>query len=127
MEKLVFVAGILIQSIALIFTSAFVFYAWRKREMLGSLSFMLWMVAISGWLITNMINIMPISNLVHVGLYRFILLFQGIIPGAFLLFTLHFTGQHRWVTSWRQLLLFVFPLIVVIFGLDTFFYGFIVG
>jgi diguanylate cyclase (GGDEF)-like protein len=100
----------------LIFTAAFIVYAWRKREMLGSLSFMLWMVAISGWLLINLINIMLIVGKAHVDLYRFILLFQGLLPGSFLLFTLHFTGQHRWVRSWRQVLLFIFPLIIVYFG-----------
>lgn len=116
MEKLFFLVGILIQSIAFIFTSAFLFYAWRKREMLGSLSFMLWIGAILGWLTANMISIMPISSVDHAALYRSILFFQGILPGAFLLFTLQFTGHHRWLASWRQLFLFIFPAIVVYFG-----------
>ncbi|MAT43529.1 MAG: hypothetical protein CL609_14425 [Anaerolineaceae bacterium] len=116
MEKLFFLTSILLQSIALIFTSAFIIYAWRKREMPGSLSFMLWMVGILGWLTINLINIIPVVGNGNVGIYRFILLFQGLLPGSFLLFTLHFTGQKLWVRSWRQLFLFVFPLIIIYFG-----------
>ncbi len=105
----------LISLITITFLVSFAVYAIRNRKSVGAVPFSIWLGLISGWiLVQNLIPYLPL-NLVPAAL-RIELVLLCFIPPLFLLFILQFTAHKRWRNSWRQLLVFVIPLVTVIFG-----------
>jgi len=72
----------------------------------------------SGWLfVQNLIPYLP-QDLLSIGL-RIELFLLSLIPATFLLFILQFTAHKRWNNSWRQSMIFILPLVTILFGLIT--------
>ena len=100
-----------------VFLIAFAMYAWRNRERMVVLGFIIWMLSITGWLVTHFSMLVTDSPGFLLWALKIEFFFQVFIPPAFLLFSIQFTGHNRWYYSWRPLFLFVAP--VTLFLLST--------
>ncbi len=109
---------LIISLITITFLISFVVYAIRNRNSVGAVLFAIWLGFISGWLfVQNLIVYLP-QDLISIGL-RIELFLLSFTPATFLLFILHFTAHKRWNNSWRQSMIFIFPLATIMFGLIT--------
>lgn len=109
---------LIISLITITFLISFTIYAIRNRNSVGAVLFAIWLSFISGWLfVQNLIVYLP-QDLLSIGL-RIELFLLSFAPATFLLFILHFTAHKRWNNSWRQSIIFIFPLVTIAFGLIT--------
>ncbi|MBW6471982.1 MAG: diguanylate cyclase [Anaerolineaceae bacterium] len=109
---------LIISLITITFLISFAVYAIRNRVSVGAVPFAIWLGFTSGWLfVQNLIAYLP-QDLVSIGL-RIELFLLSFIPATFLLFILQFTAHKRWNNSWRQSMIFIFPLVTIVFGLNT--------
>lgn len=109
---------LIISLITITFLISFAVYAIRNRNSVGAVPFAIWLGFSSGWLfVQNLIPYLP-QQLLHDGL-RIELFFLSFVPATFLLFILQFTAHKRWNNSWRQSMIFILPLVTIIFGLIT--------
>ncbi len=115
---------LIISLITITFLVSFAVYAIRNRNSVGAVLFAIWLGFISGWLfVQNLIPYLP-QELVLDSL-KIELVLLSLVPPTFLLFILHFTAHKRWKNSWRQLIIFVIPLVTILFGIITRFEGMI--
>lgn len=109
---------LIISLITITFVTSFAVYAIRNRNSAGAILFAIWLGFISGWLfVQNLIVYLP-QDLLSISL-RIELFLLSFTPATFLLFILHFTAHKRWNNSWRQSIIFIFPLVTIVFGLIT--------
>jgi diguanylate cyclase (GGDEF)-like protein len=109
---------LIISLITITFLISFAVYAIRNRVSVGAVPFAIWLGFTSGWLfVQNLIAYLP-ENLIPIAL-RIELFLLSFIPATFLLFILQFTAHKRWKNSWRQSMIFVLPLVTILFGLIT--------
>ena len=108
---------LIISLITITFLIAFAVYALRNRNSVGAYPFAIWLGFSSGWLLMqNLLPYLPEELLLN-GL-KAELFFLSFIPASFFLFIMQFTSHKRWNNSWRQSMIFIFPLITVFFGLE---------
>ncbi len=118
MTQLLSFLYLIISLITITFLISFVVFAIRNRNSVGAVPFAIWLGFTSGWLfVQNLIAYLP-QDLVSISL-RIELFLLSFIPATFLLFILQFTAHKRWNNSWRQSMIFIFPLVTIIFGLNT--------
>lgn len=109
---------LIISLITITFLISFAVYAIRNRVSVGAVPFAIWLGFTSGWLfVQNLIAYLP-ENLIPIAL-RIELFLLSFIPATFLLFILQFTAHKRWKNSWRQSMIFILPLVTILFGLIT--------
>ena len=109
---------LIISLITITFLISFAVYAIRNRVSDGAVPFAIWLGFTSGWLfVQNLIAYLP-ENLIPIAL-RIELFLLSFIPATFLLFILQFTAHKRWKNSWRQSMIFILPLVTILFGLIT--------
>jgi len=109
---------LIISLITITFLISFAVYAIRNRVSVGAVPFAIWLGFTSGWLfVQNLIAYLP-EDLITIAL-RIELFLLSFIPATFLLFILQFTAHKRWKNSWRQSMIFVLPLVTILFGLIT--------
>jgi diguanylate cyclase (GGDEF)-like protein len=109
---------LIISLITITFLISFAVYAIRNRVSVGAVPFAIWLGFTSGWLfVQNLIAYLP-ENLIPIAL-RIELCLLSFIPATFLLFILQFTAHKRWKNSWRQSMIFILPLVTILFGLIT--------
>lgn len=113
MAQFVFLFYVFLTSLTAIFAIAFVVYAFRVRRAAGVNVFGLWMVATTGWVITHMALFMAVTFPAALAILRAEWIFQVLVPPAFTLFALQYQGFRRWVIGWRQLILFIFPFMLI--------------
>ncbi len=113
MAQFVFILYVFLTSLTAVFAVAFVVYAFRARQAVGVTVFGLWMVATSGWVLMHMALFMVQNILAALTLLRVEWIFQVLVPPTFTLFALQYQGFRRWVIGWRQLLLFIFPFLLI--------------
>lgn len=106
---------LIISIITITFLISFAVYAIRNRISVGAVPFAIWLGFTSGWLfVQNLIPFLP-QELISNGL-RMEIFLLSFVPATFLLFILQFTAHKRWNNSWRQSMIFIFPLVTIIFG-----------
>jgi len=109
---------LIISLITITFIVAFIVYALRNRNSIAALPLAIWLGFSGSWLFTqNLIPYLPF-HLIENGL-RAELFFLSFVPASFLLFVLKFTFHKHWNNSWRQLLIFIIPLITIGIGINA--------
>lgn len=109
---------LIISIITITFLISFAVYAIRNRVSVGAVPFAIWLGFTSGWLfVHNLIAYLP-EDLITIAL-RVELFLLCFVPATFLLFILQFTAHKRWKNSWRQSMIFILPLVTILFGLIT--------
>lgn len=89
-------------------------YAWQRRLTPGAVSFSLLMTAISVWLLAYMLEILTDDPALRLIWSNFTFLGVTIVPVAWLLFALEYTGRSKWITRRNVALLFIFPALTLI-------------
>jgi len=110
---------VILAPLAAITSSAAVVYIWRHRTAPGALALMGGLIAITGWLILNTLELVDPTESGTVLWAKMEYPFFTSAPVAWLLFALHYTGRNKWLTSRRIALLFLVPLIVSFFALTN--------
>ena len=107
---------LIISIITITFLLSFLVYAIRNRHSEGAISFAVWLGLTIGWLfVQNFIPYLP-EHSVLTGL-RVELIFMVLVPPTYFLFNIHFTAHKNWIRSWRQVILFILPIITLVLGL----------
>ncbi len=109
---------LIISLITISFLISFAVYALRNRNTVGALLFAIWLGFTSWWIfVQNLIVYLP-QDLLFIGL-RIELFLLSLTPATYLLFILNFTAHKRWNNSWRQSMIFIIPMVTIVFGLST--------
>jgi PAS domain S-box-containing protein len=89
-------------------------YAWQRRQTTGAASFSLLMTAVSVWLLAYMLEILTDDPALRLIWSNLTFLGVTVVPVAWLLFALEYTGRSKWITRRNATLLFIFPAITLI-------------
>ncbi len=102
---------IILAPIVAIVSIAVIVYTWRYRTASG-VSALIWaMVAVSGWLILNILELADTSESGTVFWAKISYPFFTLAPVAWLAFALQYTGRHQWLTPARLALLCIIPVV----------------
>jgi PAS domain S-box-containing protein len=90
-------------------------YAWQRRLTLGAKPFCLMLVALTVWLLSYALEIITFDLTPRLMWSRMTFFGVTVVPVAWFLFSLEYTGRGKRVTRRNVALLFVVPLITLIF------------
>jgi len=110
---------VILAPLAALTSSVAVIYIWRHRAAPGALALMGALIAITGWLILNTLELVDPTEVGTLLWAKLEYLFFTSAPVAWLLFALQYTGRNKWLTPRRIALLFLVPLIVSFFALTN--------
>ncbi|MHB8134796.1 MAG: diguanylate cyclase [Anaerolineaceae bacterium] len=104
---------------AAILAIAFIVYSLRVRHGEGLRVFGLWMFASGGWTISHLL-LFAVDNIPQaIWALRLEWFFEVLVPPSCLLFSIHYKDYRRWLFGWRQILLFVFPILLIFLSLSN--------
>lgn len=108
------ISYLIILVVAMVISGLLAGYTWRHRQTQGAKSFSLMMLAIFGWSLAYLIQIL-FHDLAAQAFWNKITFF-GIVttPVLWFLFALEYTERKDWITRPRLIALFVFPLITIV-------------
>src|SRR5512136_1157562 len=110
---------VILAPLAAITSIAAAVYIWRHRTAPGALALMGALIAITGWLTLNTLELVDPTEVGTLLWAKLEYLFFTSAPVAWLLFALQYTGRNKWLTPRRIALLFLVPLIVSFFALTN--------
>ena len=89
-------------------------YAWRRRQMRGAKPFCLMMVALAVWLVSYALEVVTLDLDQRLIWSRITFFGVTVVPIAWFLFSLEYTGRDSWLNRRNIALLFVEPVIIII-------------
>ena len=106
---------LVISLIIITFLVSFAVYSFRNRKFEGAILYAIWLLFIACWLfVNNLIPYLP-KNLIPTSL-SIEIIFLSFMPPIYLLYMLRFTSHKQWLNSFRQAILFLLPLMTIVFG-----------
>ena len=110
---------VILAPLAAITSIAAVVYIWGHRAAPGALALMGALIAVTGWLILNTLELVDPTEAGTVLWAKVEYPFFASAPVAWLLFALQYTGRNKWLTPRRIALLFLVPLMVSFLALTN--------
>ncbi len=89
-------------------------YSWQRRQTLGAKPFSLMMVALTVWLLCYTLEIITFELDLRLIWSRMTFFGVTMVPVAWVVFALQYTGHDKWVTQRNVVLLLVEPIIIII-------------
>ena len=89
---------VILAPLAALTSSVAVIYIWRHRAAPGALALMGALIAITGWLILNTLELVDPTEVGTLLWAKLEYLFFTSAPVAWLLFALQYTGRNKWLT-----------------------------
>lgn len=105
---------LILAPIAAIFTTFAGFYAWRRRLVQGALILSLDLFCVTGWLLSNMGEMIGPSAAMSLASAKFTYIFVASAPVFWIGFALQYTGRENWVSFPRFAFFWILPLITFI-------------
>lgn len=102
-------------------------FAWKRRPVPGSIPFAVASLAITQWSLAFVAQISASSLTEQIMWAKFQSLGVAILPIAWLLFALEYSGRKRWLTVRRALLLGVVPFLSCVLALTNEYHGLVWG
>ena len=100
-------------------------HAWRRRVTAGAVAFAILMVAVAEWCLTYGLRMISADPPAIQFWSRARYLGIAVVPVAWLVFALQYTGSAKWLTSRKLALLFVVPTATIVLVLTNEFHGFV--
>ncbi|MGE5549420.1 MAG: histidine kinase N-terminal 7TM domain-containing protein, partial [Bacteroidota bacterium] len=91
-------------------------FAWRRRTVPGAKPFAILMATSAVWSIANALEMMGTDLPIKLFWANVQYICYNTVPVTWLVMTLQYTGQDRWLTRRRILLLLVIPVLTVVFA-----------
>jgi len=95
-------------------SAALALYAWRHRAVPGAMIFVLLTLAVVEWSLTYALELASADLPTKVLMDKFEFLGANVVPTAWLLLVLQYTGREKWLTPRNLVLLSVEPLITLL-------------
>ena len=97
----------------------FALYAWKRRPVPGSAAFSVFMIAIAFWLLAYLLQIVSDDLVTKTNWMKLQYIGVGIMPVAWLVFSLRYTKRQAWLTPRHWILLLSMPLLTILFVLTN--------
>jgi len=120
MTHLYFLLFVFFSISAAVLAIAFIVYSMRVRHGEGISIFGLWMFASGGWIISHLLLFAVQTVPQAIWALRLEWFFEVLVPSSCLLFSIHYKDYRRWLLGWRQILLFIFPIVLILLSLSNF-------
>jgi PAS domain S-box-containing protein len=89
------------------------YVSWRRRAVPGAAPMALLMGALAGWALVNLVEKSLVDHALRRAIAAFVNVFIVTVPGAWLVFTVRFARQDRWLPRRLIPLLFIEPALIV--------------
>ncbi|MFO7680812.1 MAG: histidine kinase N-terminal 7TM domain-containing protein [Chloroflexota bacterium] len=104
-------------TILLLFSAApsviFALFAWKRRPVPGSVAFSVFMLAITLWTLTYVLQFVSEDMAAKLTWMKWQYLGVAIVPVAWLSFTAQYTNKQKWLSSRHWLLVMLFPIVTL--------------
>lgn len=100
-------------------STIFALFAWKRRPVPGSVAFSVFMLAVTLWSLTYLLQITSPHLSTKEIWFTWQYLCVGILPVAWLVFSLRYTNRQDWLTPRHLLLLMLFPFTVLLLALTN--------
>jgi PAS domain S-box-containing protein len=102
--------------VAIVASITIMVVVWRRRPGAGVIPFMVLMVAVTLWSVGNTLEFLMTDFSANFFFVKFNYIGITIVPAAWLMFVLEYTGRKQWVTRRNVRLLAIEPILVQIFA-----------
>ncbi|MBN1979235.1 MAG: PAS domain S-box protein [Anaerolineae bacterium] len=100
--------------IAAVVSAALAFYAWRRRGKPGVVAFAGLMLAVALWALVGGLRSLSDSPSATRFWFNAMFLSASIVPVAYLVFVIQYTGRERWLGRWKLIAMFIITIITQI-------------
>ena len=97
----------------------FALFAWKRRPVPGSVAFSVFMLAVTLWVLAYLLQIASDDLATKMVWVKLQYIGVGIVPVAWLAFSLRYTKRQTWLTPQHWILLMVIPLLTILFAVTN--------
>jgi signal transduction histidine kinase len=97
----------------------FALFAWKRRPVPGSVAFSVFMLAVALWVLAYLLQIVSDGLSAKMVWVKLQYIGVGIVPVAWLAFSLRYTKRQAWLTPGHWFLLMTIPLLTILFVLTN--------
>jgi len=90
------------------------FYSWKRRPAVGATSFTLFTLGVAGWSLVYALRLGSVDLVTKLFWAKARYLAILVVPTAWLVFVLQYTGHEKWLTVRNRILLLIEPLVVLL-------------
>ena len=105
---------LILAPVAAVLTTLAAIYAWRRRLVQGALILALGLFCVSGWLVSNLMEMIGPTVEISLVSAKFTYLFIASAPVFWIGFAMQYTGREQWVSYPRFALFWIIPFITFI-------------
>jgi diguanylate cyclase (GGDEF)-like protein/PAS domain S-box-containing protein len=89
-------------------------YSWRSRTSPGAVPLTFYLLAVCGFLITNILELITITPQATLFWVQMEYIFITLLPVTWMAFAFQFSGQQRWLSGQRFWLFFIVPAVTIL-------------